>query len=112
MMYQGVTDATIEALSHFPRGPSMARKTFTALAFALLLSGNALAQSESREQSANWYTHFIQRIQFYFASDRPQPPRPSGPARAVPELDGSMAVMALGLTLAVGGLIREKRRTR
>jgi hypothetical protein len=90
----------------------MARKTLTALAFALLLSGNALAQSGSREQSGSWFTQVIQWFQTYRATQHPQSPSPSTSVRAVPELDGSMAVMALGLTLAVGGLIREKRRTR
>jgi hypothetical protein len=90
----------------------MKRKTLTALAFALLLSGNVLAQTGSTEPSGNWFTQFIQRIQAYHATQRPQRPTPSTPVRAVPELDGSMAVMALGLTLAVGGLIREKRRSR
>ncbi len=90
----------------------MARKTLTALALALLLSGNAMAQSEARVQASNWFTQLTQWIQTHIVVHRPQPPRPSTPVRAVPELDGSMAVMALGLTLAVGGLIREKRRSR
>lgn len=30
--------------------------------------------------------------------------------RTVPELDGNMAFLALGLTFAVGALVREKRR--
>jgi hypothetical protein len=89
----------------------MARKTLTALAFALLLSGNALAQSGSREQSGNWFTQLTHWFQTYRDTRIAQRP-PSGSVRSVPELDGSMAVMALGLTLAVGGLIREKRSTR
>jgi hypothetical protein len=90
----------------------MKRKTLMALAVALLLSGNVLAQSGSGQQAGSWFTQFIERIQAYHASQRPQRPTPSTPVRAVPELDGSMAVMALGLTLAVGGLIRENRRPR
>lgn len=89
----------------------MARKTLMALAFALLISGNALAQSGSRDQSSNWFTQLIHRFQTYRATQIAQNP-PAGSVRSVPELDGSMAIMALGLTLAVGGLIREKRRTR
>lgn len=90
----------------------MAHKTLAALALALLLSGNAMAQSEFRVQSGSWFTQIAQWIEAYRSSQQPSRPQPAGPAHAVPELDGSMAVMALGLTLAVGGLIREKRRTR
>jgi hypothetical protein len=89
----------------------MTKKTVLALALTLFLSGNALAQSGPREQAGNFFAQVTQ----WFESLRAQhtrPPRPSTPVRAVPELDGSMAVMALGLTLAVGGLIREKRRPR
>lgn len=90
----------------------MSHKTLAALALALLLSGNVMAQSEFRVQSGNWFTQIVQWIEAYRASQLTPRPQPGGSVRAVPELDGSMAVMALGLTLAVGGLIREKRRTR
>jgi hypothetical protein len=90
----------------------MARKTLLALAFALLLSGNAMAQSGSREQSGNIWVQITQWFQNHRAAINAQRPQRPPNVRSVPELDGSMAVMALGLTLAVGGLIREKRRTR
>ena len=32
------------------------------------------------------------------------------PVKSVPELDGNMAILALGLTFATAGLMREKRR--
>lgn len=89
----------------------MTKKPVLALVLTLLLSGHALAQSGPREQAGNVFVQVTQ----WFESLRAQPARParpSTPVRAVPELDGSMAVMALGLTLAVGGLIREKRRPR
>lgn len=89
----------------------MTKKTLLALALTLLLSGNVLAQSGQREQASNFFAQITQWFQSIRAQHTP-PPRPSRPVRSVPELDGSMAVMALGLTLAVGGLIREKRRPR
>lgn len=88
----------------------MARKIFMALAVALLLSGNAMAQSESRERSSNFWAQVTQWFQSHRDSIVAQRPRPSRPVQSVPELDGNMALMALGLTIAVGGLIREKRR--
>ena len=90
----------------------MARKTLTALAFALLLCGNAMAQGGSREQSGNFWAQITQWFQSHRASITAQHPQRPPNVQSVPELDGSMAVMALGLSLAVGGLIREKRRTR
>lgn len=89
----------------------MTKKTVLALALTLLLCGNVMAQSGPREHAGNFFAQITQ----WFESLRAQhtrPAQPSSPVRSVPELDGSMALMALGLTLAVGGLIREKRRPR
>ena len=90
----------------------MARKIFTMLAVALLLSGNAMAQSGSREQSGNFWAQFIRWFQGLRESIFAQHAPSSGAVQSVPELDGGMAVLALGLTLAVVVLIREKRRSR
>ena len=90
----------------------MARKIFLMLAFALLLSGNAMAQSGSSERSGNLWAQLIQWFQGFRDSIFAQHASSSGAVQSVPELDGGMAVLALGLTLAVGVLIREKRRSR
>jgi hypothetical protein len=111
IMYQSVTCASSHALLQPSGDFFMTKKTVLALALTLLLSGNALAQSGPREQASNFFAQITQ----WFESIRAQqnrPAQPARPVRSVPELDGSMAVMALGLTLAVGGLIREKRRPR
>jgi hypothetical protein len=83
----------------------MARKILSVLALALLISGNAMAQSRP---SGNWWTQFIQWWQNSSGQHAPS----SGGVQSVPELDGSVAVLAIGLTLAVVFLIREKRRSR
>jgi hypothetical protein len=106
-------NALQEMRRNAPSQPSgeflMTKKTVLVLALTLLLSGNVLAQSGQREQAGNFFAQITQWFQSIRAQHRP-PAQP--PVRSVPELDGSMAVLALGLTLAVGGLIREKRRPR
>ena len=69
----------------------MGIKLLLGLGLSLLLSSNVMAQSHG-----NGHGHG-------------RPARPS--VQPVPELDGSMAFLALGLTFAVGALVREKRRT-
>jgi hypothetical protein len=90
----------------------MAIKFCLGLVLSLLLSGNAMAQSNSGGQSGQ---HGSQANQGHHGGPGPhrghgRPDRPS--VKSVPELDGSMAFLALGLTFAVGALIREKRRTK
>ncbi len=71
----------------------MGIKLLLGLGLSLLLSSNVMAQSHG---NGNGHGHG-------------RPARPS--VQPVPELDGSMAFLALGLTFAVGALVREKRRT-
>lgn len=69
----------------------MGIKLLLGLGLSLLLSSNVMAQSHGN------------------GNGHGRPARPS--VQPVPELDGSMAFLALGLTFAVGALVREKRRT-
>jgi hypothetical protein len=88
----------------------MTTKTLLTTVFALVLSCNVMAQSSSQGRSGeNGVSRAAQSARHVRP---PRPARPVRPVQAVPELDGSMAFLALGLTFAVGGLIREKRRTR
>lgn len=73
----------------------MGIKLLLGLGLSLLLSSNVMAQSHGNG-NGNGHGHG-------------RPARPS--VQPVPELDGSMAFLALGLTFAVGALVREKRRT-
>ncbi len=77
----------------------MGIKLLLGLGLSLLLSSNVMAQSHGNGNgngNGNGHGHG-------------RPARPS--VQPVPELDGSMAFLALGLTFAVGALVREKRRT-
>jgi hypothetical protein len=69
------------------QGAIMTFKTLLTVIFSLLTSSSVLAQGQQGQGNQG---------------------RP--PARAVPELDGNMAFLALGLAFAVGALVREKRR--
>jgi hypothetical protein len=95
----------------------MAIKTLSGLVLCLLLSSNVMAQSSSGSQSAGGGAQgarsFDVRRDSQRVRDIPRA-RPAAPAvsvQSVPELDGNMAFLALGLTFAVGCLVREKRRT-
>lgn len=89
----------------------MKTKFLLGVVLSLMLSSNAMAQSGSSGQAPGQGSQMSPR-----GVNGAQPPqrgraRPSRPvAQSVPELDGSMAFLALGLTFAVGALIREKRR--
>ena len=98
----------------------MAYKTFLAVICSLLISTSAIAQNNSGggstgqgSQSMQVVQNQVNAVRSWWASffpARPVTPRPVPVVRAVPELDGNMAFLALGLTLAVGALVREKRR--
>lgn len=93
-------------------------KTLLALVFAGLITSGAMAQNSSRSGGQGGQpTQVVQNssnaLSSWWASlfpRRPVTPRPVPVVRQVPELDGNMAVLALGLTVAVGALVREKRR--
>ena len=90
----------------------MTYKTSLALLVGLLLASNAMAFGNSsgikRDFAMNSLKEKTEKPDNKGSKSNATATKPT----AVPELDGSMAVMALGLTLAVGGLIREKRRSR
>ena len=98
----------------------MNRKVALAGVCALVISSSVLAQSNNADRSSGSQgSHFTLVVQQQVNAWRnwwqrrnpqrpPQHPRPV--VRAVPELDGNMAFLALGLTVAVGALVREKRR--
>jgi len=90
----------------------MVTKTLLGLVFSLLLCSTAMAQSDTRgsEGARESRTEARQERRESRIEAR-QERRESRAIQAVPELDGNMAFLALGLMLAVGGLIREKRRT-
>lgn len=97
----------------------MAFRTLLAVICSLLISSSVLAQSSSGGASERHSSQFTQVVQHHVNSLRSwwqrhivqRPVRPAQPVvRAVPELDGNMAFLALGLTFAVGALAREKRR--
>lgn len=88
----------------------MKTKLLLGVVLSLMLSSHAMAQSGSSGQAPGQGSQVAPR-----GVNGAQPPqrgraRPSRP-QSVPELDGSLAFLALGLTFAVGALIREKRRT-
>lgn len=90
-------------------------KILLGLVLSLLLANNVMAQSNSGGQSGEQAGQVTRVTRGAEGSKAPRhgnvrPGRPS--AQSVPELDGSMAFLALGLTFAVGALIREKRRTK
>lgn len=92
----------------------MKTKILLGLALSLLLSSNVMAQSSSGGQSdeqGSRVTRVTRGSEGVQVSPRGhgRPGRP--PAQSVPELDGSMAFLALGLMFAVGALVREKRRS-
>jgi hypothetical protein len=82
-------------------------KTGLAVICSLMISGSVLAQAGPRNPPNG-----PPRTPPGLEGRNPGPPPHAGrPAvRAVPELDGNMAFLALGLTVAVGALVREKRR--
>jgi hypothetical protein len=86
----------------------MAFKTLLGLTLSLLISGSVMAQSGSQSNSPGSSSQATEKREARRVAQRP---RPVKPVRKVPELDGNMAFLALGLTLAVGALIREKRRS-
>ena len=90
----------------------MVTKTLLGLVFSLLLCSTVMAQSDTRgsEGARESRTEARQERRESRIEAR-QERRESRAIQAVPELDGNMAFLALGLMLAVGGLIREKRRT-
>lgn len=82
---------------------------------SLLIASNVMAQSNSGGQSGEQASQVTRVTRGTEGSKAPhhghvRPSRPS--AQSVPELDGSMAFLALGLTFAVGALVREKRRNK
>lgn len=99
----------------------MKANTLVAVVLSLLLAGNVLAQNNSGGGSgrqSNQFTQVVQNrlasLRSWWASHYPRRPAPSRPVpvvRAVPELDGNMALLALALTFSVGALIREKSRS-
>lgn len=99
----------------------MKANTLVAVVLSLLLAGNVMAQSNSGGGSGRQSNQFTQVVQNRLASlrswwashypRRPAPARPVPVVRAVPELDGNIALLALALTFSVGALIREKSRS-
>lgn len=79
---------------------------------SLLLASNVMAQSNSGGQPGEQASQVTRVSEGSKGPHRGhiRPGRPS--AQSVPELDGSMAFLALGLTFAVGALVREKRRNK
>jgi hypothetical protein len=90
----------------------MVSKTLLGLACSILISGTVMAQSASQNNQVDPSRQVTQRSEAREARRDTPRPRPVRPVRTVPELDGNVAFLALGLTLAVGALIREKRRSR
>lgn len=99
----------------------MSFKTLLAVICSLLISSSVVAQTppavDPPTQSSSQFTLVIQNqvnmLRLWwtrFFSPRPVTPQPAPVVHTVPELDGNMAFLALGLTVAVGALVREKRR--
>ncbi len=84
-------------------------KSLLGLVFSLFIASNVMAQSSLVSELA---MPSVQSQTSQAAPARVRPPREPRPraARAVPELNGSMAALAFGLIFAVGALVREKRR--
>ena len=92
----------------------MTIKSLTMLAFVLLFSGTVFAQSGSQGSAGARESRIEARQERREArQERREERRANGPRpTAVPELDGGMAFLVLGLVLAAGALIRENRRPR
>jgi hypothetical protein len=96
------------------KGLHMKTKTFLGLVLSLLLSSQVMAQSNptgQADEQGSRVTRVTRGSEGGQVLQRghSRPARPS--AQSVPELDGNMAFLALGLMFAVGALVREKRRT-
>ena len=84
-------------------------RVLLALALSVLLSSNVLAASGSRGHPGEQRSHRDSQGS-QAESQGSLEVRIISRAESVPELDGSMAFLALGLTFAAAGLVREKRR--
>lgn len=90
---------------------NMTLRILSTLAVSLLLSVNVYAASArhsnnaSQDQGSGGSYASSDSVGSYSSASR-------GSRVSVPELDGSMAFLALGLAFAVVGVAREKRRSR